>query len=84
MTLSDIVAVPMNDARPFHGRRCRRQFYASHRALRVPDLPHCGLGIGPDDLWDLGHDDYNPAVERPEHRECNRRAANQLKTSREW
>jgi len=34
--------------------------------------------------WDLGHDDYNPAIERPEHRECNRAAPNRLLTSREW
>ena len=32
----------------------------------------------------VGHDDWNPRIERPEHRTCNRRAANQLKTSREW
>jgi hypothetical protein len=51
---------------------------------RLPICPRCGLGIGPDDLWDLGHDDYNPRIERPEHRSCNRAAANQLKTSTEW
>ena len=41
----------------------------------------------PDDvvpLSGLGHDDYDPRIERPEHRACNRTAANQLKTSREW
>jgi len=56
---------------------------ASNRGDRLI-CPRCDLGIGPDDLWDLGHDDYNPGLERPEHRACNRAAANQLKTSREW
>jgi hypothetical protein len=40
-----------------------------------PICPRCNLGTGPDDLWDLGHDDYDPHIERPEHRLCNRRAA---------
>jgi hypothetical protein len=31
-----------------------------------PICPRCGLGIGPDDLWDLGHDDYDPRIERPD------------------
>jgi len=35
-------------------------------------------------LWDLGHDDYGPQIERPEHRGCNHAAANRLKTSRVW
>jgi len=48
-----------------------------------PICPRCGLPIGPDQEWDLGHDDWNPRIERPEHRACNRAAANQLKTSRE-
>jgi hypothetical protein len=45
---------------------------------------HRGLPTGPDQHWDLGHDDLNPSMERPEHRACNRAAPNRLLTSREW
>jgi hypothetical protein len=69
--------------RPTHRRR-RAQFARRIERGDFPNCPRCGLGIGPDDLWDLGHDDYDPRIERPEHRTCNRTAANQLKTSREW
>jgi hypothetical protein len=64
----------------------RRRVQDARRIERgdVPICPRCGLGIGPDQAWDLGHDDYNPAIERPEHRECNRTAANRLHTSRDW
>jgi hypothetical protein len=68
---------------PTHRRR-RAQFARRIERGEFPICPGCDLGIGPDDLWDLGHDDYNPRIERPEHRACNRRAANELKTSREW
>jgi len=68
---------------PTHRRR-RAQFARRIERGEFPMCPRCGLGIGPDDLWDLGHDDYDPRLERPEHRACNRAAANQLKTSREW
>jgi hypothetical protein len=68
---------------PNHRRR-RRQY-----ALRIERgeeilCPRCGLPIGPDQFWDLGHDDVNPSLERPEHRACNRAAPNRLPTSREW
>jgi hypothetical protein len=68
---------------PKHRRR-RRQF--AQRIERGEEIlcPRCKSPIGPDQLWDLGHDDYNPAIERPEHRECNRAAPNRLQTSREW
>ena len=68
---------------PTHRRRRRE---AARRIERgeFPICPRCGLGIGPDELWDLGHDDYDLRIERPEHRACNRAAANQLKTSRDW
>jgi hypothetical protein len=68
---------------PTHRRR-RAQF--SRRIERGEDIvcPRCGLPIGPDQEWDLGHDDWNPRIERPEHRTCNRAAANRLKWSREW
>ena len=68
---------------PTHRRR-RAQFARRIERGEFPTCPRCGLGIGPDDLWDLGHDDDDPRIERPEHRACNRAAANQLKTSREW
>ena len=35
----------------------------------------CEGEIGPDQLWDLGHDDRDPTWTRPEHRSCNRAAA---------
>ena len=68
---------------PKHLRR-RREF--ARRIERGEEIicPRCGSIVGPDQDWDLGHDDYNPAIERPEHRECNRAAPNRLQTSREW
>ena len=68
---------------PTHRRR-RAQFSRRIERGEVLICPRCELPIGPDQLWDLGHDDYDPRIERPEHRLCNRRAANELKTSREW
>ena len=41
----------------------------------TPTCPRCGFGIGPDDVSDFGHDDYDPRFEGPEHRACNRAAA---------
>ena len=68
---------------PTH-RRQRAQF--ARRIERGDEVicPRCGLPVGPDQMWDLGHDDVDPRFERPEHRACNRAAPNQLKTSREW
>ena len=68
---------------PTHRRR-RAQFSRRIERGEVLICPRCLLPIGPDQDWDLGHDDWNPSIERPEHRACNRRAANELKTSREW
>jgi len=42
-----------------------------------------GSGSGPDDLWDLGHDDYNPTIERPSIAAATG-LPRTLKTSREW
>ena len=67
---------------PAHHRR-RQQFERRIEAGLMPICPRCGRGIGPDELWDLGHDDVDLRVTRPEHRACNRAAANELKTSRE-
>jgi hypothetical protein len=64
--------------------RLRRQWARRIERFELPICPRCGRGIGPDELWDLGHDDYDPRIERPEHRACNRAAANELRTSRQW
>ena len=48
---------------PTHRRRRREA--ASHRARRVPDLPALRSRNRPDDLWDLGHDDHDPASSGP-------------------
>ena len=68
---------------PAHRRR-RVQFARRIERGEVLICPRCGLPIGPDQDWDLGHDDWNPRIERPEHRTCNRAAPNRLLTSREW
>jgi hypothetical protein len=65
-------------------RRLRRQLARRIDRGEAILCPRCNQVIGPDQRWDLGHDDYNPAIERPEHRECNRAAPNRLQTSREW
>jgi hypothetical protein len=64
----------------------RRRAQAARRIERgdAPICPRCLLPIGPDQQWDLGHDDYDPKLTRPEHRWCNRSAPNRLLTSREW
>jgi hypothetical protein len=68
---------------PKHLRR-RREFARRIERGELIVCPRCNLPVGPDQLWDLGHDDYHPEIERPEHRECNRAAPNRLITSREW
>jgi hypothetical protein len=64
--------------------RLRRQWERRIEASEAPICPRCGRGIGPDEAWDLGHDDVDPRIERPEHRACNRGAPNRCITSREW
>jgi hypothetical protein len=68
---------------PKHNRR-RREFARRLERGELVICPRCEEPIGPDQLWDLGHDDRDPSRSRPEHRVCNRAAANALKTSREW
>ena len=68
---------------PKHHRR-RREFARRIERGELIICPRCEEPIGRDQFWDLGHDDYNPAIERPEHRECNRAAPNLLPHSREW
>ena len=59
-------------------------FYVQPPGYLVLLHPPNAEKVKSDELWDLGHDDYDPRIERPEHRACNRAAANELKTSREW
>ena len=68
---------------PMHQRRRRQYALRLERGEEIL-CPRCGLPIGPDQDWDLGHDDINPSLERPEHRSCNRAAPNRVVTSREW
>ena len=49
---------------PTHRRR-RAQFSRRIERGEVLICPRCLLPIGPDQLWDLGHDDVNPSIERP-------------------
>jgi hypothetical protein len=65
-------------------RRRRRQF--AKRIERGEEIRCCRCGeiVGPDQPWDLDHNDFNPAVELPAHRSCNRAAPNRLQTSRKW
>ena len=45
----------------------------------------CGEPIGPDEPWDLGHDDYDRSrYSGPEHRAFIRGAPNRRQTSRDW
>ena len=68
---------------PAHRRR-RREFARRLERGEFFVCPRCEQVIGADQAWDLGHDDRDPSWTRPEHRTCNRAAANALKTSREW
>jgi hypothetical protein len=68
---------------PTHRRR-RREFIRRLKRGEEVLCPRCGLPVGIDQQWDLGHDDLNPEIERVEHTACNRAAPNRLKTSREW
>jgi hypothetical protein len=68
---------------PRHLRR-RREFAGRLAAGETFTCPRCGLDIGDDSEWELGHDDRDPSQSFPEHRACNRAAANRLLTSREW
>ena len=44
----------------------------------------CGEFIQPDDPWDLDHDNSRLFYLGPSHSGCNRAAANELRTSRDW
>ena len=73
---------------PKHIRR-RREFARRLERGEPIICPRCDDLIGPDQLWDLGHDDRDPSWTRPEHRSCNRatsgrRRAMPLRWSRRW
>jgi hypothetical protein len=62
--------------------RCK---YASLVASGRAWCARCGEPIEPEEPWDLGHDDYDRMrYVGPEHARCNRAAANELRTSRDW
>jgi hypothetical protein len=51
----------------------------------LADCARCGEPIAPDEAWDLGHDDHNPAIySGPEHSLCNQTAPHRNRTSRAW
>ncbi len=66
----------------------------SHLGLGQRDLPkqlglstkcaRCGELIEPDEPWDLDHDNSRLFYLGASHARCNRGAANELRTSREW
>jgi hypothetical protein len=66
-----------------HTRR-RRDFARRLERGEVFTCARCEGEITHDSEWELGHDDRDPGRSAPEHRTCNRSAANPLKTSREW
>ena len=68
---------------PKHLRR-RREFDRRIKRGELIICPRCSGEIGPDQEWELGHNDQDLTRSCPEHRTCNRAAANALKTSREW
>ena len=68
---------------PTHLRR-RRDFARRIERGEMILCFRCGEEIGPDQDWDLDHDDRDPSQSHPSHRSCNRAAPNQVKTSRVW
>ena len=81
------LALPNRRQRELYGPKHHRRRREYARRIERGELiicPRCDGPVGPDQLWDLGHDDRDPSWTRPEHRSCNRASANELKTSREW
>jgi hypothetical protein len=68
---------------PAHLRR-RREFAQRLEAGEILRCPRCDGELDSDSVWELDHDDINPAWSQPAHKSCNRRAANQCRTSRVW
>ena len=75
--------------------RARVRYGPRHRALRrdwakdvergLARCARCDERIDPAEAWDLDHDDRFPHLYvGPSHASCNRAAANELRTSRDW
>jgi hypothetical protein len=74
-------------ARERYGLRHRlvRREFAAEVARGGWPCARCGEPIAAGEAWDLDHDDLYPHLYLgPAHRRCNRAAANEGKTSREW
>ena len=61
-----------------------RRKYASLVASGRAWCTRCGEFIEPDEPWDLDHDNSRLFYLGPSHARCNRAAANELRTSRDW
>jgi hypothetical protein len=73
--------------RDLYGPKHRRSAASSPDASSVgrsSSAPDARCRSGQISCGTLGHDDRDPSWTRPEHRTCNRAAANALKTSRVW
>ena len=76
------------------GSTADRGYGAAHQARRRALAPsvasgsmkcaRCGEFIRPDEPWDLDHDASRSFYLGPSHSRCNRAAANELRTSRDW
>jgi hypothetical protein len=70
-----------------YGRRHRemRLLFAREVATGRARCARCGELIDPFEPWDADHDDYDERLYiGPSHARCNRAAANECKTSRDW
>ena len=67
---------------PAHRRR-RHDFARRLERGEMILCLRCGGEIGPDQDWDLDHDNRDPSQSYPSHRSCNRAAPNRNVTSRQ-
>jgi hypothetical protein len=81
--------------RPSPPKTGARGYGTRHKALRKKLAPlvasgratcaRCGLAIGPEEPWDLGHlDNDRNRYGGPEHRACNRATSGRRRQSRQW
>jgi hypothetical protein len=68
---------------PTHRRR-RREFIRRLKRGEEVFCPRCGLPVGINQQWDLGHDDLNPEIERVEHTGLQPSRAEQVEDLAEW